>query len=188
MASTGTSTAGNTIVTQDDTSSLKFDGGGGISIAPGTIAAIVILLVLALAGLIIACAYAFGGFKRCCSCCGRSGRKKRLSQLPVYSDRGYLDERDKLPAWNPSASTTEIGLSRMASVKQGLFPSFTRKGTMDRPLMQESPVTSPRNSQLTRHSQGTLGAPFRSPTSPYMNGSNSSSQKSRFSMWQDERR
>ncbi|KAM3419076.1 hypothetical protein BST61_g5030 [Cercospora zeina] len=187
MASTGTGTS-DTIVTQDNTSNLKFEGGSGISIAPGTIAAIVILLVLALAGLIIACAYAFGGFKRCCSCCGRGGRKKRLSQLPVYMDRGYLDERDKLPAWNPSASTTEIGLSRMASVKQGMFPSFNRKGPMDRPLMQESPASSPRNSQLTGYSQGTLGAPFRSPPSPHMQGNNSSSQKSRFSMWQDERR
>ncbi|USW48124.1 hypothetical protein Slin15195_G014430 [Septoria linicola] len=189
--STTTGTPETTIVNQDDTSNLNLDGlGSGINISPGSIAAIVILLVLALIGLIIACAYAFGGFKRCCSCCGRGGHKKRLSQLPVYSDRGYLDERDRLPAWNPNASTTEMqGLSRMASVKQGIFPSFGRKGTWERPLMlDDSPVNSPRNSQYTRHSQATMGAPVRAPASPYLNGTDSSANGSRFSGWKEERR
>lgn len=181
--STTDSTTTTTTTTSDGTAGIaNLSGlGDGIHISPGAIAAIVILLVLALIGLIIACAYAFGGFKRCCSCCGRSGRKKRLSQLPVYSDRGYLDERDRLPAWNPNASTTEMqGLSRMASVKQGIFPSFGRKGTMDRRLMDDSPHNSPRNSQITRNSQ------LVSPTmgSPYLTDSSSS----RFSVWKEQQR
>lgn len=184
MSTTDTTTSSN----QDNTSGLNgaLSGlGDGIHVSSGAIAAIVILLVLALIGLIIACAYAFGGFKRCCSCCGRNNsRKKRLSRLPVYSDRGYLDERDKLPAWNASlARGTEVqGLSRMASVKQGIFGRKRASDGHSMLLDNNSPYNSARNSQLTTHSQ--LASPGMA--TPYM--MESSEQKSRFSIWKEQQR